>query len=58
MDDAIKRIQYYTRKVKEYALDKRPSHQRNRYRYGRLLAYKVALIQRIREVDGNVQALL
>ena len=43
----IKRIQYYTRKARQFALDRRPRHQRNRYRYNRLMAYKRALYERL-----------
>lgn len=49
----IKRIRFYARKARQFALDRRPRHQRNRYRYDRLMAYKRALYERL-EVDDDV----
>ncbi len=42
----VARIAYYTRKVAEYG---RPGSRRNRYRHGRLTAYKRALNARLTE---------
>lgn len=47
----IKRIQFYTRKAKKYAMDKRPKHQRNRYRFNRLMQYKTALYARMQNAQ-------
>lgn len=41
----LDRIQYYVRKVNEYSLDRRPRHQRNKYRFMRLIRYKNAIDQ-------------
>lgn len=43
MNTHIQRIQFYTRKAAQYSADKRPRHQRNPYRFNRLMAYKAAL---------------
>jgi len=51
MTDHIRRIQFYTHKAAAYATDRRPRHQRNRYRFDRLMAYKAAMHRRI-EADG------
>jgi len=50
----IRRIQFYCRKAAAYATDRRPRHQRNRYRFDRLMAYKAAMHRRI-EADGLVK---
>lgn len=47
----IKRIQFYIRKAKKYAMDKRPKHQRNRYRFNRLMQYKTALYARMQNAQ-------
>jgi len=51
MTNHIRRIQFYTKKAAAYATDRRPRHQRNRYRFDRLMAYKAAMHRRI-EADG------
>ena len=51
MNQHIRRIQFYTRKAAAYVTDRRPRHQRNRYRFDRLMAYKAAMHRRI-EADG------
>ena len=47
MTKHIRRIQFYCRKAAAYATDRRPRHQRNRYRFDRLMAYKAAMQRRI-----------
>ena len=47
MTKHIRRIQFYTRKAAAYATDRRPRHQRNRYRFDWLMAYKAAMQRRI-----------
>ena len=51
MKEHIRRIQFYCRKAAAYVTDRRPRHQRNRYRFDRLMAYKAALHHRL-EIDG------
>lgn len=41
----IKRIRFYARKARQFALDRRPRHKRNPYRFDRLMAYRRALIK-------------
>ena len=51
MTDHIRRIQFYTKKAAEYSADRRPQHQRNPYRFDRLMKYKAAMHRRL-EADG------
>ncbi len=45
MTEHIRRIQFYTRKAADYS--RRPWHQRNPYRFNRLMKYKAELNRRI-----------
>ena len=47
MTKHIRRIQFYTRKAADYSVDRRPRHQRNPYRYDRLMRYKDELNRRL-----------
>ncbi|ALS27157.1 hypothetical protein IJ21_17560 [Paenibacillus sp. 32O-W] len=47
MKDHVKRVQFYTRMAARYSADHRPRHERNRYRFARLMRYKAALNARL-----------